>query len=306
MPFFSIIMPTYNRAHLVSTAINSVLNQSIKDWELIIIDDGSTDDTQQVMIPFLNNHSNIFYFWQENQGKGGVRNVGISKAQGTYITFLDDDDYLLPNHLETFWNALINAPKNAIIKSEGYLEEKDELNPLTVYPHNNLKNVIRNIWKVGAHLSSFCFPKYIFDHFQFEHNLYFAQDYHLILRILLNHNNIAFSHERTFVIVNHSDRGTYKIDEVAFKKLYNSRLSIYKYFIEQEQQQLLNYLSLGEIKKKAINDYLYLANYAARLRKYQLMYSLIFRSLCLFKINLTILRKLAAVFYQAILNMKRT
>lgn len=305
-PFFSVVLPTYNRSTLLKKAIFSVVNQKFKDWELIIIDDGSTDDTYKIITPLLEKHKNISYLWQENQGKGGVRNAGISIAQGTYITFLDDDDYLLSNHLKTFWNILRSAPKNAIIKSEGYLEEKSKLTPLTVYPHDNLKNVIKNIWEVGAHLSSFCIPKYIFDHFQFDRNLFFAQDYHLILRILLNHNNIAFSHERTFVIVNHPDRGTYKIDEVTFEQLYNSRFSIYKYFIEEEKQQLLKYLSSSEIKKKAVNDYLYLANYAARLRKYQLMFSLVFRSLRLFKIDLTILRKLAAVFYQAILNRKST
>ena len=305
MPLFSIIMPTYNRAHLVSTAIESVINQSIRDWELIIIDDGSTDETHEMIIPFLEKHKNISYFWQDNQGKGGVRNVGISKAQGAHVTFLDDDDYLLPNHLETFRNTLTNTPKDTIIKSEGYLETKGKLSPLTEYPHDNRNNVIKNIWEIGAHLSSFCFPRYILDHFQFDHDLYFAQDYHLILRILLNHDNLVFSRKRTFVIVNHFNRATYRIDKARFEQLEYSRNKIYHYFIEEEKEQLLKYISHPAIKNKRAHDYLYLANYAARVKAHKKMILFLLKAFPLIKVWPKSIKKVLAVFYQFIINLTK-
>ncbi|MBL7075079.1 glycosyltransferase [candidate division KSB1 bacterium] len=89
MPLVSVIIPTYNRAPLLSQAMESVLEQSIKDFELIVIDDGSTDDTREILRPFL---PRIQYFFQQNQGISVSRNKGIQISRGEYICFLDSDD----------------------------------------------------------------------------------------------------------------------------------------------------------------------------------------------------------------------
>ena len=100
-PKVSIIIPTYNRANLLSRAIKSVLNQTFKDFELIIVDDGSTDNTKQVVEKFQKEDSRIKYIWQENSGAPArPKNTGIKNAKGNYIAFLDDDDEWLPEKLE--------------------------------------------------------------------------------------------------------------------------------------------------------------------------------------------------------------
>lgn len=96
----SIIVPTYNRADLLGLAIKSVISQSCKDWELLIIDDGSTDNTRSVVAEFTQKDDRIKYFYQENKGQGAARNVGIQNAQGEFIAFLDSDDEWLPKKLE--------------------------------------------------------------------------------------------------------------------------------------------------------------------------------------------------------------
>lgn len=96
-PFFSIIIPTYNRGERLKDTIQSALNQRYKDYEIIIVDDGGTDETHQIVQSFSSNK--IHYFWKENGERGAARNFGILKSSGNYITFLDSDDIIFSNHL---------------------------------------------------------------------------------------------------------------------------------------------------------------------------------------------------------------
>ena len=98
-PSVSVIIPTYNRAHLVGRAIRSVLDQTRQDFELIVVDDGSTDKTGRVVRSFTDDR--IRYLRHErNRGGAAARNTGIKAARGTYIAFLDSDDEWLPEKLE--------------------------------------------------------------------------------------------------------------------------------------------------------------------------------------------------------------
>lgn len=105
-PFFSIITPTYNRAHMLSKTIDSVLEQTFTDWELILVDDGSTDHTKELVERFIQKDSRINYIYQENSERSAARNNGIKKAKGQYICFLDSDDVYLDNNLEAWHNFL--------------------------------------------------------------------------------------------------------------------------------------------------------------------------------------------------------
>ena len=93
----SIIIPTFNRSDYITTALDSVLAQTYKDYEIIIIDDGSSDDTKEVLKPY---QDNIHYFYHDNKGIPATRNKGIREATGDFIAFLDSDDYWLPEKLE--------------------------------------------------------------------------------------------------------------------------------------------------------------------------------------------------------------
>lgn len=98
-PWVSVILPTYNRAHLLPRAIRSVLAQSFHDFELIVVDDGSTDATQAVVCGF-GDHRIIYLPPQENLGDSGARNRGIAIARGEWLAFQDSDDEWLPSKLE--------------------------------------------------------------------------------------------------------------------------------------------------------------------------------------------------------------
>ncbi len=109
-PFFSVIIPLFNKEKYIEATLKSVLKQTFKDFEVIIVDDGSTDDSLKIVSQIKD--SKITFIKQENKGVSCARNLGISKANGDYIALLDADDIWLPNHLlelkkliETFPNA---------------------------------------------------------------------------------------------------------------------------------------------------------------------------------------------------------
>lgn len=134
----SIVIPTYNRAHLISRAIESVRSQHFTEWQLIVVDDGSTDNTAEVVRPFLND-SRIRYIRKENSGAAHTRNVGVQAATTEWITFLDSDDEALPEWLGKFADRI---GKGAEIVSCG-LQKYDASGKLieTIIPKQNRKLV---------------------------------------------------------------------------------------------------------------------------------------------------------------------
>lgn len=99
-PFFSVVITTYNRSALLKRALDSLIAQTEKDWEVLIIDDESIDDTAAQILKYLTTKIKIRYVQQQSKGYAGAKNTGILLSLGKYITFLDSDDEYMPTHLE--------------------------------------------------------------------------------------------------------------------------------------------------------------------------------------------------------------
>lgn len=110
-PFFSVIIPVYNRSSVLNRALLSVLAQSCQDFEIVIVDDGSTDDPAQVVAQLAD--PRMQFIWQPNKGGGAARNAGIDACRGRYIAPLDSDDEFLPNHLERM-KQLLDGAENTV------------------------------------------------------------------------------------------------------------------------------------------------------------------------------------------------
>jgi glycosyltransferase involved in cell wall biosynthesis len=106
-PEISVVVPAYNAESYIAESIKSVLQQSFTNWELIIIDDGSTDNTAEIANTFLTDHR-ITLIKQANKGVSAARNAGIRAAKGGYITFLDADDTYLPSNLSEKYSVFVN------------------------------------------------------------------------------------------------------------------------------------------------------------------------------------------------------
>jgi len=114
-PLISCIIPTFNRASLLKDAIESTINQTFKNWELLIIDDGSEDNTKDIIHEYVNKDNRIKYFTNTGKGQSSARNVGIKNASGEFIAFLDDDDINLPYRFESQLNAAKNSGSGFIV-----------------------------------------------------------------------------------------------------------------------------------------------------------------------------------------------
>jgi len=116
----SVIIPTYNCARFVGDAIVSALNQRYQNFEVVVIDDGSTDDTRAVVESCQESRDRVRYIHQENGGVSRARNHGIAKSDGEYLLFLDADDLLLPNSLTELASFLDAHPDTGLVYSDGY------------------------------------------------------------------------------------------------------------------------------------------------------------------------------------------
>jgi len=122
-PIFSIICPCYNQGHFLTCAIQSVTDQLFIDWELIIIDDGSGDETRKIALSFIEQDSRIHYLYQENKGLSAARNFGVHKSFGDYLVFLDADDWLYVDFLDKVEREFVNGFDLVVT---GYAHCKDE------------------------------------------------------------------------------------------------------------------------------------------------------------------------------------
>lgn len=109
-PFFSVVIATFNRGDLITKAIESLLSQTDNDWEAIIVDDDSNDDTYCMVSPYLETYPRIKYIKKEHSGEAMTKNAGICSSTGKYVTFLDADDEYDPFHLESRKAILASDP----------------------------------------------------------------------------------------------------------------------------------------------------------------------------------------------------
>ncbi|MBE0426198.1 MAG: glycosyltransferase family 2 protein [Nitrospirae bacterium] len=169
-PLVSVIMPLYNKQPYVKRAVDSVISQTFPDWELIVVDDGSTDGSSNE-IP--HDEPRIRFHRQENAGPGAARNSGISMARGEYVTFLDADDYYYPHKLEQEMK-LLHEEKLAEWMASAYDYEsrgKVTFKSFRDIEGNEIKNGKQVVFDEapsqlsisGWHISGFCIKRKLLD-----------------------------------------------------------------------------------------------------------------------------------------------
>ncbi len=127
MPYFSIVIPVYNKERFVSKTIKSVLYQTFTDYEIIIINDGSTDQGEAKIFAFQDKR--IQYYHKKNEGVAIARNFGIEKATADYICFLDADDIWFPNFLETMHYFISELPEQKVFAAAIEIETRHKTIP---------------------------------------------------------------------------------------------------------------------------------------------------------------------------------
>lgn len=111
----SVIIPAYNAADTISQCIDSVITQSYCNMEIIVVDDGSEDETGAIVQEYCNKHDNLILIDQKNSGAGSAQNMGLQVASGKYVQFVDSDDILMPNATQILYNAINEAESDLVI-----------------------------------------------------------------------------------------------------------------------------------------------------------------------------------------------
>jgi len=235
---FSIIIPTYNRADKLKNAIQSVLAQSCENWELIVVDDGSTDHTAEIIKNF--NNPKIIYLYQKNQERSAARNKGIENAKGEWICFLDSDDCYKPNHLDVLNKHLSNASNNIISVIRTFCTEVRLSNktnqiivPLKSHPVNYLFESL-------IYPSSLCIHKKILEENKFDTNISLGEDSELLCRIFTKYP-LQIINEHT-VNINKDDENTQS--NLSAEKQYQYYINLRKPFFNPALRNYINSKSL--------------------------------------------------------------
>lgn len=211
----SVIMPIYNSEKTIKNTISSVINQSFKDFELILINDGSTDNSELICKQFTTKYKNIIYKKIENNGVSNARNIGLGIASGEYVTFIDSDDTYEIDALKNLYNAInidkadfviagykrINTNNNKTVTKniENNIYSKKEFNKIIEKSQNN--NLFNQLWNKIYKLKIIKNNKIFFDT-----NISLGEDYKFNLEYIKNINYIVSSNKIVYNYIN-SDYG---------------------------------------------------------------------------------------------------
>jgi glycosyltransferase involved in cell wall biosynthesis len=198
-PLVSVVIPCYNQAHFLGEAIESVLSQTYPHFEIIVVDDGSTDNTSEV----ASDHQKVRLIRQENQGLSAARNAGLYQSRGEYIVFLDADDRLLPEALEVGVKELGAHPKCAFVF--GYHNNiATDGSPLATShpPHNEPDQYLALLHRCYIRMHAVMYRRSVFETVGgFDTSLGASEDYDMYLRIareypVYHHDEVVAEYRR--------------------------------------------------------------------------------------------------------------
>jgi len=210
-PLVSIIISCYNKGSLISEAIESALNQTYSNIECLVIDDGSTDDSKNIILKYCKKNKRLQYFLKNNGGPGSTRNFGVEKANGEWIQFLDADDWLDVEKIFKQINFIIENNLNGdivlysdyVIVEQNSLRKEKEEREIRLTDMDNQK-LIRSIVgrKFGLaqptplHVNNTLFNRSIFEKVLFDENVYYED-------LIFFYNLLFLNFKFIYYIINH-------------------------------------------------------------------------------------------------------
>ena len=243
----SIVIPIYNAEKYLVECLNSIKNQTYKNFEVIMVNDGSKDDSETICMNFLRSDSRFRYLKKENGGVSSARNVGLDNVEGDYITFIDADDWVDENHLEILIDGIIKNNCEVAISSymrfintrETYLiniysnQEKYLLN----YGKMNREKFLTELPKLISINNSFncavskLFSRRLVEDIRFDSNIIYAEDLDFYFKLYLKANNFIFINAETYIYRQHDESTTSGFSQIhaeqelsVFKKMYETAL----------------------------------------------------------------------------------
>jgi len=257
--FFSIVIPTYNRASFIINTLQSISNQTFSDYEIIIVDDGSQDNTAEIVSSF--NNESIKYFKTQNYGVAHARNYGIKQAKGTYIGFLDSDDLMETHHLQTAYN-FINAKKMPEVIHLNFLwgSEDRSIVHKNKLPHDLPVGIFKNC---SLHVNCIFIQDNVAKNnlFNESRDLMFVEDWDFFIKLCVRYK-IQLLDQCTSYLIDHEDRSMRNFDE----RRWVSKRDAIKISLRNDEVIEKKYLGKVKIVTAHMNS-LIAVNFASRKNK---------------------------------------
>ena len=149
-PFFSVIVPTYNRIERLLPTLNSILKQDFENFELLIVDDGSTDGTEERITKNYADNPQVIYFYKKNEERSVARNFGFQKSKGEYVVFFDSDDFMHSNHLSSLKSKIDLHPNCNFFTTKFQFKKDKKISPSHIQNWKegfyDYKNLLEGSW----------------------------------------------------------------------------------------------------------------------------------------------------------------
>lgn len=234
----SVIIPTFNRSELICSTLDSVWAQTYRPIEVVIVDDGSTDNTKQIINDWVIQHTDkafkVVYIYQKNSGAPSARNNGIKNASGRYLQFLDSDDYLMPEKLELQIQKMQREKTGICICDYFHTNEHGE-NTLFASNDRNIEQIITQhrflSTSIGVMDISFFKPGFL----KWNPKIKKAQDLDFYLKIFLIIDDFSYVNKALFKWIRHSGPGISNSTSFTPKEYLTNILSILKFQIKNRQ-----------------------------------------------------------------------
>ncbi|MGX7668103.1 glycosyltransferase family 2 protein [Flavobacterium pedocola] len=268
-PFISIIIPTFNRANLIGETLDSIVEQTHADWECILVDDGSTDNSREVIETYLKKDSRFRYFERPSDRKKGAnacRNYGFEQSKGAYVKWFDSDDVLLPDALEKQLEVLKETGKQIAVCEYHLFRNRETENIVPQYLNEKVTNLFLTYISGDITLNTqiVLFSRDVVEGYLFDESLSRAQDLDFIYRILKDHNaEVVLQNEVLVQIRAHSDSITGTFHKGNLSAL-NSEIRVRQHIfndnynnpqIPQEVQQRVLVTCLNSFRALLLNGY---------------------------------------------------
>lgn len=223
-PLISIIIPVYNCQKYVAEAINSILKQPCKDFEIIIVNDGSTDNSGAICKKFADSNKNIKYIQKENGGVSSTRNLGVKNANGSYIAFLDADDVWTKDFYDDeLHNKIINEPSD--IFRFGYITSDEHLKKGNIFDADNFKhNNFDSLW--GPFCTYFYSNKAICSNIKYDETKISNEDCTYCFMALCIAKKVCAINKKIFIYRNNPQSSTHK--RISVNNIINNVVAVWR------------------------------------------------------------------------------
>ena len=275
----SIIIPVYSAEKYLRQCLDSIINQTYTNFEVLLVNDGSTDSSGMICQEYVENDSRFRYFEKENGGASSARNLGLERSGGAYITFIDSDDWVEPNYLDVLYTALKENDTDVAISTykrfaqdgvfylRSYSREDDEFLNIGTRSRDSFLEILPRLGELDHSfysISSKLIKREIIGNLLFDEQVSYAEDLNFFFHLYLGVESVVYVRDYTYVHRTHDASTSQNVNELQalqeleiYKKMFQQidRMGLPTFHYFKRMENVVTYRISGFPTSKAIREY---------------------------------------------------